>query len=164
MLKNYLKIVLRVIRKQKLYSLLNIVGLAVSLTCSFLILLHVKHELSYETNFPKSDRIYRVQVNSKYGTNFRNWAASAPALGPMLEESFPEIEAAARIRSLGREIFSYQTSLGTARRFEETRGFISDQSVLSMFDLEFIAGNPQTALKDPNAIVLTSTLAKNISL
>jgi len=94
MLKNYLKIALRVIRKRKLYSLLNIVGLAVSLTCSFLILLHVKDELSYETYFPQVDRIYRVQVNSKYGTNFRNWAASAPALGPMLEESFPEIDAA----------------------------------------------------------------------
>ncbi len=160
MLKNYLKIALRVIKRQKLYSSLNIIGLAVSLTCSFLILLHVKDELGYETNFPKADRIYRVQVNSKYGTNFRNWAASAPALAPMLEESFPEIEAAARIRSLGREIFSYQASQGSDRRFEETRGFISDPSALSMFDLELISGNPQTALKEPNAIVLTSTLAK----
>jgi putative ABC transport system permease protein len=160
MLKNYLKIALRVIKRQKLYSLLNIVGLAVSLTCSFLILLHVKDELSYETNFPKADRIYRVQVNSKYGTNFRNWAASAPALGPMLEESFPEIEATARIRSLSREVFSYQASQEKTRRFEETRGFIADSSILTMFDLEFISGDPQTALKEPDAIVLTSTLAK----
>ena len=158
MLKNYLKIALRVIRKRKLYSLLNIVGLAVSLTCSFLILLHVKDELSYETYFPQVDRIYRVQVNSKYGTNFRNWAASAPALGPMLEESFPEIDAAARLRNLGREVLSYQASQGPTRRFEETRGFISDPSLITMFDLEFISGNPQTALTDSNTIVLTSSL------
>jgi putative ABC transport system permease protein len=159
MLKNYLKIALRVIRRQKLYSSLNIIGLAVSLTCSFLILLHVKDELSYETNFPKADRIYRVQVNSKYGTNFRNWAASAPALGPMLEESFPEIETAARLLDLGREILSYQVPQGPTRRFEETRGFISDPSVITMFDLEFISGNPKTALTDPNTIVLTMRLA-----
>ncbi len=160
MLKNYLKIALRVIKKQKLYSLLNIVGLAVSLTCSFLILLHVKDELGYETNFPRANRIYRVQVNSQYGTNFRNWAASAPALGPMLDESFPEIETATRLRDLGREILSYQASQGITRRFEETRGFISDPSVLTMFDLEFVSGNPQISLKEPNTIVLTATMAK----
>jgi putative ABC transport system permease protein len=160
MLKNYLKIALRVIRRQKLYSSLNIIGLAVSLTCCFLILLHVKDELSYETSFPKADRIYRVQVNSKYGTNFRNWAASAPALGPMLEESFPEIETATRLLGLGREILSYQASQGTIRRFEETFGFLTDPSVLTMFDLEFISGNSQTALKEPHTIVLTSTMAK----
>lgn len=160
MFKNYLKTAFRVIKRQKLYSLLNIVGLAVSLTCGFLILLHVKHELSYETNFPKADRIYRVLVHSKYGSNFRDWAASAPALGPLLEESFPEIEAAARIRSIGREILSYQTSQETARRLEENHGFIGDSSFLIMFDLEFISGNPQTALQSPNSVVLTSALAK----
>ena len=72
MIKNYFKIALRIIKRQKLYSFLNIVGLAVSLTCSFLIFLHVKDELSYETNFPKAERLYRIQTNSKYGSTFRN--------------------------------------------------------------------------------------------
>jgi hypothetical protein len=107
MIINYLKIALRIIKRQKLYSFLNIVGLAVSLACSFLIFLHVKDELSYETSFPKSERLYRIQTNSKFGTTFRNWGASAPALGPILEETYPEIEKTARIRDLGREILSY---------------------------------------------------------
>jgi putative ABC transport system permease protein len=160
MIKNYFKIALRIIKRQKLYSFLNIVGLAVSLTCSFLIFLHVKDELSYETNFPKADRLYRVQTNSKYGSTFRNWGASAPALGPILEETFPEVEKTARIRDLGREILSYQPSQGTAKRFEERGGFIADPSIIPMFDLKFLSGDPRTALEEPNTVVLTESLAK----
>ena len=160
MVKNYLKIALRIIKRQKLFSFLNIVGLAVSLTCSFLIFLHVKDELSYETNFPKADRLYRLQTNSKYGTTFRNWGASAPALGPILEETFPEIEKTARISNLGREILSYQLPQGSIKRFEERGGFIADPSIIAMFDLEFLSGDPRTALEEPFAVVLTETLAK----
>jgi len=160
MIKNYFKIALRIIKRQKLYSFLNIVGLAVSLTCSFLIFLHVKDELGYETNFPKSERLYRIQTNSKYGSTFRNWGASAPALGPILEDTFPEVEKTARIRNLGREILSYQTPQGTVKRFEERGGFIADPSILAMFDLELLSGDPQSALEEPFTIVLTESLAK----
>ena len=160
MIKNYFKIALRIIKRQKLYSFLNIVGLAVSLTCSFMIFLHVKDELSYETNFPKAERLYRIQTNSKYGSTFRNWGASAPALGPILEETFPEIEKTARIRNLGREILSYQPSQGTTKRFEERGGFIADSSIFPMFDLKFLHGDPRTALEEPNMLVLTESLAK----
>jgi len=160
MIKNYLKIALRVIKRQKLFSVLNIVGLAVSLTCAFLILLHVKDELSYETNFPKADRLYRIQTNSKYGSTFRNWGASAPGLGPVLKETLPEVENTARIRHLGREILSYTRPKGTAKRFEERGGFIVDPALLSMFDLEFLHGDPRTALEEPGTMILTETLAK----
>ncbi|UCE41463.1 MAG: ABC transporter permease [Candidatus Aminicenantes bacterium] len=160
MIKNYFKIALRIIKRQKLYSFLNIVGLAVSLTCSFLIFLHVRNELSYETNFPKANRLYRIQTNSKYGSTFRNWGASAPALGPILEETFPEVEKTVRIRDLGREILSYQPPQGTAKRFEERGGFISDSSIISMLDLQFLSGDPLTALEKPNMVVLTESIAK----
>jgi putative ABC transport system permease protein len=160
MLKNYIKTAVRVIRRQKLYSFLNIAGLAVSLSCALLILFHVKEELGYEKNFPKSDRIFRIQTNSKYGSNFRNWAPSAPAIGPALEESFPEIESSARIRDLGRQILSYRPAGEEPRRFEEVGGFCADNSFLSMFDLEMIAGDPRSALLEPHAVVLTASLAR----
>ena len=160
MLKNYLWTAIRIIRKQKLYSFLNIVGLAVSLGCVLLILFHVKEELSYEKNFPKSDRIHRVQTNSKYGSNFRNWAPSAPAIGPALEESFPEIESSARIKNMGRQILSFTPAKGEPRRFEEAGGVCADNSFLSMFDLEMAAGDPQSALSDPHTVVLTASLAR----
>jgi putative ABC transport system permease protein len=160
MIKNYFKIAMRIIKRQKLYSFLNIVGLAVSLTCSFLIFLHVKDELSYETNFPKAERLYRIQTNSQYGSTFRNWGASAPALGPILEETIPEVEKTARLRDLGREILSYQPSQGAVKRFEERRGFIADPSIFAMFDLEFLSGSPRSALEEPFSVVLTEPLAK----
>jgi putative ABC transport system permease protein len=160
MIRNYFKTAMRVIKKQKLYSFLNILGLAVSLTCALLILFYVKDELSYENNFPKAGRIYRVQVNSKYGSNFRNWAPSAPALGSALEESFPEIEMSARITDLGRQIISYTPPKGEARRFEEAGGFVADNSFLSMFDLEMLTGNPESALTEPHTVVLTATMAR----
>ena len=160
MIKNYLKTALRIIRKQKLYSFLNIVGLAVSLTCALLILFHVKDELSYEKHIPKADRIYRVQTNSKYGSNYRNWAPSAPALGPMLVEAFPEIEMSARISDMGRQIIRYTPANGDPRRFEEAGGFVADNSFISMLDLEMIEGDEKSALTDPHPVVLTSTMAK----
>jgi putative ABC transport system permease protein len=159
MLNNYLRTAIRVVQRQKLYSFLNIVGLAVSLSCALLILFHVKEELSYEKNFPKSDLIHRIQTNSKYGSNFRNWAPSAPAIGPALEESFPEIESSARIRELGRQILSFTPAKGEPRRFEEVGGFCADNSFLSMFDLEMIAGDPKSALSEPHTVVLTASLA-----
>jgi putative ABC transport system permease protein len=162
MIWNYIKTALRVIKRQKLFSVLNIAGLALSLTCSLLIFLHIKDELSYESGFPKADRIYRVQVNSKYGSNFRNWAGSAPALGPILEESFPEIQSATRLRPMGTQIISLTSPQGTTRRFEESWGFFADSSVFSMFDLRFSAGDPLTALNEPHAAVLTSSMAERL--
>jgi putative ABC transport system permease protein len=160
MIINYLKTAFRVIRKQKLFSALNIIGLAVSLTCILLILFHVKDELSYEKCFPKWDRIYRIQVNSQYGPTFRHWARSAPPLGPRLQDSFPEIEEAVRLRNLGQEILSYTPPEGSTKRFKEQRGFLADPAVVSVFDLEFIQGNPKTSLNDPYNIVLTEKLAQ----
>ena len=160
MIRNYLMTAIRVVRRQKLYSLLNIAGLAVSLSCALLILFHVKDELSYEKNFPKSDRIHRIQTNSKYGSNYRNWAPSAPAIGPALEESFPEVESTARIRDIGRQILSFTPAEGAPRRFEEVGGFCADNSFLSMFDLEMIAGNPELALTEPHTVVLTESAAR----
>ena len=135
-------------------------GLAISLTCALLILFHVKDEMSYEKGFPKSDRIYRVQTNSQYGSDFRNWAPSAPAIGPELEASFPEIEASARIRDLGTQIISFTPEGGDRKHFEERNGFFADSSFIAMFDLEMIAGDPNTALTEPHTAVLSETMAR----
>jgi len=160
MIKSYLKTAFRIIKKQKLFSFINITGLAVSLACCLLMLFHVKDELSYEKSYPKADRIYRAQINSQYGSTTRNWASSAPALGPMLEESFPEIESTSRISDFGTQILSYTPDKGVSRRFEENGGVFADNSFFPMFDIKFISGDVQSALEEPHTVVLTSTLAK----
>ncbi len=160
MIKENLKIAWRILRKQRLYSFLNISGLGISLACLLIILFHVKNELGYESGFPKADRIYRVQTDSQYGSTSRHWAASAPAMGPELERYFPEIEATARFTPLGPQILVYRPAQGLPRRFEEGRGFIADASALSMFDLEFVKGDPRTALIDPATMVLSASLVR----
>jgi len=159
MIKNNFKMAWRVIRKQKLYSAINITGLGVSLACLLMILFHVKGELGYETGFPKADRIYRVQTDSQFGSTVRQWASSAPAMGPELGKAFPEIEATARLMPIGPQVLVYRPAEGPPRRFEERHIFISEESFLTMFDLTFISGSPETALRDPSSALLTASFA-----
>ena len=160
MIRNHLKMAWRIITRQKLYSFLNIAGLGISLVCLLMILVHVKGELSYERAFPKSKRIYRVQTDSRYGSTVRKWAASAPSIGPEIEKAFPEVEATARLFGVGSQILVFRPAGGVARRFVEENGFAADPAFLKMFDLEFVKGNPETALGNPSAVVLTSSVAK----
>lgn len=160
MIKENLKIAWRVLKKQKLASFLNITGLGVSLACLLLILFHVRTELGYESGFPKADRIFRVRTDSVYGSTTRNWAASAPAIGPELAKDFPEIESVARLTDTGPQIMVYRPAKGPERRFEETSGLVAEATALAMFDIEFVKGDPATALEGPNKIVLTEALAQ----
>jgi putative ABC transport system permease protein len=160
MIKNYLKMGWRIIKRRKLFSALNIAGLGVSLTCLLMILFHVQSELSYEAGFPKADRIYRVRTDSQFGPTVRQWASSAPAMGPELARAFPEIETTARLLPMGPQIIVYSPAGGSPKRFEENRVFMADPAFLSMFDLTFLKGSPETALKDPSSAVLTASFAR----
>lgn len=160
MFKNNLKMAWRVIQKQRLYSFLNILGLGVSLACLLVILVHVKGELSYEASFPKSDRIFRVRTDSQFGSTTRQWAASAPAMGPELEKAFPEIESTARLVPLGSQIISYLPSQGNPRRFAEERIFLADESFPAMFDLDILRGGRDTVLREPSTVVVSESFAR----
>jgi putative ABC transport system permease protein len=160
MIKENLKVAWRMLKKQKLNSVLNITGLGVSLACLLLILFHVRTELGYESGFPKADRIFRVRTDSVYGSTTRNWAASAPALGTEMVKEFPEIEAMARVTGMNSQIMVYRPAAGPERRFEEEGGLIAEEAAVPLFDLQFVAGDPATALEAPGAIVLTETMAK----
>ena len=160
MIKNNLKMGWRAIQKQKLFSFLNILGLGVSLACLLVILVHVKNELSYEAGFPKSARIYRVQTDSKYGSTFRHWAASAPALGPEIQKAFPEVESNARLIEVGSRIVSYLPSQEDPVRFSEERMFLADASFLEMFDVELVRGGRDSALQNSQAVILSESFAR----
>jgi len=160
MFKNYLKTTVRNIRRRKAYSFINIVGLAVALVCSFLILLHVQEELSYERGFSKVDHIYRITSISKSGNTYRHWAPGPPPLGPMIQEQIPEIEQAARFRTIKPVVLSYTPDRGTVRRFREDGGFFADPAAIDLFDLKFIKGDPGTALNAANSLILTARLAE----
>jgi putative ABC transport system permease protein len=158
MFNNYLKIAFRSLRKQKLNSLLNTVGLAVGIACSLLIILHVKHELSYDRHFSKSDRIYRL-IDADSPTS-KGWACTSPAVGLLIQNDIPEIEQVTRFFYMKNLVVSYIPERGEIERFDEEGGFFTDPETLSMFDLNFLQGDPEKALENVDSVVINSTLAK----
>ena len=160
MLKNYLKIAWRNLLGSPSYSFIKIFGLSIGIACVMLIVFHVKDELSYDHSFSKSDRIFRV-TNENFGENARHWAATPPPMGPEIQRDLPEVELAVRFhRPSPYQLLSYTPEAGEGRQFKEDGGFIADPGAVEMFDLQFVQGNPNTALAEMNSIVLTEETAK----
>src|ERR1700744_1147873 len=146
MLKNFLKVAGRNIFRQKTYSLLNVLGLSLGIACILMLSLHVKEELSYDKNFPKHDRIYRVGSTE--------WSKSSPPLAGEMIKYFPEINSFARFAGGSTNVF--HTVEG---KKEKLTGYFADSSVLKVFDLKALLGNPFDALSAPGSIVITRSTA-----
>jgi len=154
MFQNYLMVALRNLTKHKLYSAINMVGLAVGLAASILILLFVRNETTYDRFFTDSDRLYQMAVEGHIPGRPSQWIANTSLpMGPALQQSFPEIEAHTR---LVRQNITIQR--GDVQFNEEAR--LVDPNFFQLFDFPFIAGNRETALSDPSAIVLTEEVAR----
>ncbi|MFC1563408.1 ABC transporter permease [candidate division KSB1 bacterium] len=156
MFKNYLKIALRNIKKQKGFSFINLSGLSIGIACCILILLYVQYELSYDKYHENADRIYRVsrEFFNSDGVSTLYLGTTAAPTGRLLKNEFPEIEEVARFRSLfGRARYEEKT-------FTENGIFMVDPEVFRIFSWEFIHGDPESALFEPNSIVITRTAAR----
>lgn len=153
---SYVKITVRNVIRQKLYSAINILGLAIGVAACITILLYVQEELSYDRYHEKADRIYRVALNATIGGNDFNAALSAaPVAGTLLEE-FPEVESATRIGYIG----GYPVLRYGDKVFSEELYTAADSTIFDVFDIPFIIGNPKTALTEPNSMVLTESTAR----
>jgi putative ABC transport system permease protein len=154
MFKNYLKTAVRNLLKYKIYSVINILGLAVGFACCILILLYVIDEISYDRYHTKVDRIYRLVTERSAGGSVTQWAVSPSAHAPSLLNAFPEIQAAVRF-------YKTQPLLRHGEHhFAEKRFFFADSSVLDVFTFPLLQGNPQTALRQPFSVLLTEQMAK----
>ena len=159
MLKNYFKIFLRNINRFKLYSIINIVGLAVGMTACILILLFIQAEVSYENMHTRAEQIYRVlTIDKALGTNNQRVGITMPALGPALPENFETVEAALRITGGGRTLLRYQDQ--PAIYAEQMRS--ADANFFDFFDFPLLQGDPATALQEPYSLVLTESLARQL--
>lgn len=154
MIKNYLKIALRNIMKHKGISFINIVGLAIGISCSVLILLFVTNELSYDKFHNKADRIYRLAVRASIGDTKINQTYSSSQTFRMLLEDFPEIETGIKFLNLGRT-----PVIPDEKTFYESSFFAVDSAFYDVFSIPLIHGNPETVLKDPNTMVLSKNTA-----
>ncbi len=158
MFKSYLKIALRNIFRQRIYSFINIIGLAIGITCCILILLFVRYELSYDKFNKTADRIYRVTREwfNEDGTSNLHLARVAPPIGPLLKNEYPQIvKEETRLLQDGGVLLK----IGE-KSFIEDRFFWAEQSAFKIFTVPFIEGNENNALSEPKSIVITQSMAK----
>jgi len=151
---NYVKITLRVFSRQKPYSFINLIGLAVGIACSFLILLWVTDELSYDRFHENADQIYRVSMSGMIGSNEFSVASAPAGLAAKLLSEYPGVSAATRLHREGEIYIRYGDV-----QYAEKDFLYADPSVFEIFAIPFVAGNPQTALSQPNSVVLTESAA-----
>ena len=151
---NSIKVSLRKIRRQKWYSLISITGLAIGIACSVLILLWVRHELSYDRFHKSAKNIYRVimEDNLNDGISVHPWLPFP--LGPALQNEFPEIAAVSRYRP-DDMVVRYKE-----KAYTETDFLTVDPFFFEIFSFLFLQGNPEDALTDPHSIVIRDTMAK----
>jgi putative ABC transport system permease protein len=157
MLKNYLLIAWRNLNKNKGYSFLNILGLAVGMAVFVLIFLYVQHELSFDRWHENADRIYRVvqrQPGNMYLGSDRFAVTQAPLAAALMQE-FPEVVAATRMDSSGNVLLTYGE-----KNFLEKNVHWADPYLFKVFSIELLRGDPETALTDPNSILFSETVAR----
>ena len=153
MLRNYLKIVLRSIRRHKGYSFINIAGLAIGMACTILILLWIQDELSYDKFHENGDNIYRIITEDDQ--DFQAAGTCPIPLGPSLKQTYPEILDTTRFCN-GFQEFLVECE---ERVYSEEIGIV-DPSFLMMFTFPLLKGDPQTALADPHSLIMTEEMAR----
>lgn len=147
MIKNYFKIAGRNLLRHKFFAGINIAGLAIGISCCFLIVLFIKHELSYDQFFNNHERIMRLSLNG--------WGATPGPFAYTAKAEFPEIEDVLRITRYREVTFKYKENT-----FALDKGLYADSSFFKLFEWDLIDGNPATALSQPNSVVLTKSVVR----
>ena len=156
MFRNNIKVAWRNLWKNKGYSILNIFGLAIGITCAAMILLWVEDEVGYDKNFAKQDVVYYVPTNQQYDGEWRTFFEATPGpLAEVLKEEVPGVIGAARTK---RTDLLFQVDDSSIKR----NGRFADPDFLNMFSLTFVEGNLETAFDGVDAIIVSQTTAEQL--
>ena len=155
MIKNYLTVAIRNLMRHKLYTSINVLGLAIGLACGILILLYIQQEFSVDRTHALGDRIYKVIREERGSTQTTYEEGTSGALGPVLEETFPEVETTVRI-----------WRWGVSAKYGDHKNLYTlalvDDNFLDVFDFPFIKGDPKTAFRTPYSAVITDDMAQHL--
>ena len=157
MLKNYFTVAFRNLKRNKVFSLINIGGLAIGLATCWMITLYVANELSYDNWNKNADRIYRVAQHADWPGGHFNLAVTPPPMAAALKNDYPEIEQTVRFNVEGGGTITYEQ-----QRLQVGDILFTDSTVFKIFSYKFLYGDAGAALTAPQSIVLTQTLAKKI--
>ena len=157
MLKSHFTLALRNLVKRKGYTLLNIFGLAIGVTCCLLIFQYVAYEKSYDQFSPEAKDIVRVRLDS-YQQGKLAWqsATSYPAIAPTMKRDYPEVENFCRLIDANLLLSNEEKHV----KFNELQGYYADPSVLNMFHIQLIKGSAKNALDAPDKMVISETMAR----
>jgi len=162
MLQTYLLAAWRHLRKHSSYALLKLIGLGIGITGSVLIFLFVRHEKAYDAHYSRANDIYRLAIEYDFSGQVDQFSNIPRPIAPKLTEDYPQVLAYTRLAGLN-GVFTHEALLEFDQTFiKSDQAFYADSSFFQVFDIEFSAGNPQTALKAPNSIVLSEQMAQNL--
>src|SRR5215813_10991664 len=171
MLPKYLKLALRNLMRNKVYSFINIFGLALGLTCCLLLSLYIWDEMSYDKHHKRANDLYRIITNFQSGSVVDRVGSTSPLIAMTIKDEVPEVEAAVRIlnppgvknyfttgeKEKAQSLMRYKDNL-----FYESEGFLADSTLFDVFTYEFKEGYPKKALVQPNSVVLSEKLAHKL--
>ena len=156
MWRNYLKIAVRNLLRQKLYSLINVSGLAIGMACCVLIMLYIEDEFSYDRYHENADQIYKVlRETSGIGGDRSFSSSTSGALGPSLHGEFSEVQAAVRIWNTWGGVW-----LNYGDKVFRQAFCLADANILDVFTFPLVKGDPETALQDPFSVLITEEMAQ----
>ncbi len=131
--------------KNKVFSFINIFGLAVGLSCCLLITIYIVNELSYDTHHIKKEKVFQLGTSFMEDDEDKKAANTSAPLGALMKQEFPEIEQTSRLMKLWRDdktLFQYNDEGGNTKSFYETKGFLADSTFFEILTFHFKEGNP----------------------
>jgi putative ABC transport system permease protein len=160
MFRNYFIIAVRNIMRSKVYSIINILGLSLGISCCLLLALYIQDEYSYDRHHQRLDDLYRISTQFESDRGIDKLKSSSPPVAMTVWAEVPEVESALRLLNppgVDRNLIKYEDKL-----FYETDGFIADSTLFDVLTYQLTEGNPKKALVDANSVVISTELAKKI--
>ncbi len=160
MLRNYLTIAFRNLTRNKVYSLINILGLSLGITCCILLTLYIADEVSYDKQHPQLNDLYRIISEFQGERGLDRLATTSPPIAMAMRDEIPEVENAVRIFNppgVALSLIRYRDNM-----FYEPDGYFSDSTLFDIFNYQLLEGNPKKALVEASSIVLSEPLARKL--
>lgn len=165
MLRNYFKIAWRNLKRNRVFSVINIAGLSVGITVCLLLSLYIWHETHYDDYHDRLGDLYQVGTIEHLKDKDVRFQGCPNTLAGNFQSVFPQVEATARICPLlldNRTLIQYYQKDGSARSFYEEKGFMADSGFFKLFKYDFVEGTPETAVSGPYSIVLSKDIADKL--
>lgn len=160
MFTNFFKIAFRTLARNKVFSFINVFGLAAGLATCLLIILYITDELSYDKSFKDAERIYRIAYSTAQG----DWSSQPAPVAGAMKTDFPEVEEVTRLVKFPNmdDVLLRNDNNGNPKKFFEKNGYYADPAFFKIFSYQFTFGDASTALKDPNSIAISNQVSAKL--